>query len=392
MQDKGESALFERALEKLRGYVEAEQFKGYDPYDTLNSFIGFKHFGKLIPVLAIQFQKRNPINIRPLLGIKKEYNPKAIGLFLYSYCKLQQNFKDRDYSKQINFLFDFLKNNSSKGFSGYCWGYNFDWASSGKYIKAYSPNIVVTSFIARGIFAYYNLTKDPQAKEILLSIQNFILKDLPATETPDGICFSYTTLGKDCCYNASLLAAETLSAVYTLTGEQELLDKCKKAIDFVVARQFPDGHWNYSLDPETGRERAQIDFHQGYVIDCIKQIMQNTGLNDEKYQEAIGKGTEYYFKEQFFESGRSKWRLPKIYPVEIHNQSQGIITFCNSEKHRAFANLVGKWTIDNMQSEKGYFYYRKLKNYTNKIPYMRWSQAWMFTALTELTVSLKNPN
>jgi hypothetical protein len=393
MRDKSqEPELFEHALEKLRGYVEAEHFKGYDPYDTLNSFVGFKHFGKLIPVLAIQFQKRNPVNIRSLLGIKKEHNPKALGLFLYSYCKLQQHLTNKDYSGQINSLFDQLKNNYSKGFSGYCWGYNFDWASSGKYIKAYSPNIVVTSFIARGIFAYYTLTKDQRAKDILLSIRDFILKDLPVTETPDGICFSYTTLGKDCCYNASLLAAQTLSEVHTITGEPGLLDKCKKATDFVVARQFSDGRWNYSLDPDTGRERAQIDFHQGYVIDCIKAIMKNTGLNDEKYQDAVRKGTEYYFKEQFFSNGQSKWRLPKIYPVEIHNQSQGIITFCNSELHRDFAGAIAKWTLENMQSPKGYFYYRKLKNYTNKIPYMRWSQAWMFTALTELVVSLKTRN
>jgi len=52
---------FEIPFEKLRSYVESENFKGYDPYDTLNSPIKFKYFGKLIPVLALQFQKRNPI-------------------------------------------------------------------------------------------------------------------------------------------------------------------------------------------------------------------------------------------------------------------------------------------------------------------------------------------
>ena len=37
-----------------------EAFKGYDPYDTLNSSWPFGIIGKWGPVLAIQFQKRRP--------------------------------------------------------------------------------------------------------------------------------------------------------------------------------------------------------------------------------------------------------------------------------------------------------------------------------------------
>ncbi len=380
-------SLYSSSLEKLRYYIEQEGFKGYDPYDTLNSPIKFKYLGKFAAVLALQFQKRNPVNIRPLLGIKKEHNPKALGLFLYGYCKLHKQFPEKDYLKQINYLFAQLKNNYSQGFSGYCWGYNFDWASSGKYIKKYSPNIVVTVFVAKGLFEYYLLTKDEEALTILKSIGNFILKDLPRTETKEGVCFSYTTLGVDICYNASLLAAMVLAQLYHLTKEETYKDYALKAVDFIVSKQHTDGHWNYSMD-EQGKERVQIDFHQGYVIDCIADVMHYTGIRNEKYINAVQKGTDYYRKEQFFENGQAKWRLPKIYPIEIHNQSQGIITFCRIKTHLAFAETIAKWTIENMQDKKGFFYYRKLKNYTNKIPYMRWSQAWMFVALTELIIAI----
>jgi hypothetical protein len=383
---------FETSFEKLRSYIEKENFKGYDPYDTLNSSIKFKYFGKLIPVLALQFQKRNPINIRPLLGVKKAHNPKALGLFLYSYCKLQKSFPEKEYSEQIDFLFNTLKSCDSKGYSGYCWGYNFDWASSGKYIKAFSPNIVVTAFIAKGIFEYYQLTKNPEALHILESISLFILKDLPKTETEEGICISYTTLGIDNCYNASLLAAVVLSQLYSITKNEDLKRLAIKAVDFVIAKQHADGHWNYSID-DNGKERTQIDFHQGYVIDCIDDVMKYGSIENEKYNEAIRNGTEYYFKNQFFESGQSKWRLPKIYPVEIHNQTQGIITFVKMSKlnpeYSKFSETIAKWTIEEMQDKKGFFYYRKLKTYTNKISFMRWSQAWMFVALTELVTSIK---
>jgi len=383
---------FERSFEKLRTYVESENFKGYDPYDTLNSPIKFKFFGRLVPILALQFQKRNPFNIRPLLGIKKEFNPKALGLFLYAYSKLQQHYPEKDYSNQLNVLFSTLKTMDSKGFSGYCWGYNFDWASSGKYIKAFSPNIVVTAFVAKGIFEYYQLTKNPEALAIMESVSQFIIKDLPKTETNEGICISYTTLGIDNCYNASLLAVVVLAQLYSINKDETLKTMSMKAVDFVVAKQHADGHWNYSID-DNGKERVQIDFHQGYVIDCIADVMNYCSIKNEAYTEAIKKGTAYYFKEQFFESGQSKWRLPKIYPVEIHNQTQGIITFAKMNalhsSYLTFSQTIAQWTITNMQDKKGFFYYRKLKTHTNKIPFMRWGQAWMFVALTDLLIILK---
>ena len=34
--------------------------------------------------------------------------------------------------------------------------------------------------------------------------------------------------------------------------------------------------------------------------------------------------------------------------------------------------------------QKEYFYFRKFKHYTIKTPFMRWSQAWMFVALSNL--------
>ena len=45
------------------------------------------------------------------------------------------------------------------------------------------------------------------------------------------------------------------------------------------------------------------------------------------------------------------------------------------------SNLLN-WAHTQMQDRKGYFYYQKSRLLTNKIPYMRWVQAWMYLALT----------
>lgn len=385
--------VWQPSITKLRKYIESENFKGYDPYDTLNSKFPFKLFGKWSPVLAIQFQKRNPVNIRSLLGIKKEINPKAFGLFLSAYSVLYKFNPKREYLEKAEFFFKWLRENYSKGYSGVCWGYNFPWASPGKFLKPFVPSAVVTGFVCKGIFEYYKITKDPEAIELLRSASDFILKDLPVTEDDSGLCFSYTPVKKDICFNASLLAIEILARTYYFTKERSLLENIKKGINFVISKQKDDGRWNYSIDPKTGKEREQVDFHQGYVLESLDEIRRLADLKIDEIDRAIIKGAEFYRREQFFDDGRSKWRIPKEWPVDIHNQAQGIITFTklsylNSE-YLLFAKKIAEWTIDNMQDKSGYFYFRKGRFMTNKISYMRWSNAWMLLALTELLIKLK---
>lgn len=381
--------IISQSLKNLGDYIESENFKGYDPYDTLNSWVPFHWLGKWGPILAIQLQKRNPINIRPFLGIKKDYNPKAMGLFLQAYSILYAKTNKREYLDKAEIFFEWLKENYSKGYSGYCWGYNFPWATQNKYVEPFTPSSVVTGFVCKGIYEYYRITDNKKAKEILISSTEFILNDLPVTKDNNGICFSYTPIEKDLCFNSSLLAAEILAKAYVVDPNLALKRKAISAVEWVVSHQKDDGRWNYSVDPKTGKEREQIDFHQGYVLECIFDIQNALGIPQEKWEKSLIRGMRFYKEEQFFPDGSSYWRWPRRYPVEIHNQAQGIITFTKVCRHYSsaedFAATIAKWTIDNMQAEDGHFYYRNFKAHKHTVSYMRWSNAWMFLALATLS-------
>ena len=43
-----------------------------------------------------------------------------------------------------------------------------------------------------------------------------------------------------------------------------------------------------------------------------------------------------------------------------------------------------------MQSQEGFFFHQKWAMASNKIPYLRWSQAWMLYALVTLKEKQKN--
>jgi len=380
--------MIQKSFNKLQTYIRKENHIGYDPYDTLNSWKPFHWFGKWGPILAIQIQKRNPVNVRPLIGIKKDINPKAYGLFLQAYSLLYQHTQKQEYLNQAEHFFNWLKDNHSKGHCGKGWGYNFPWASSEKYLKKHVPSAVVTGFVAKGLYEYYQITKNEEVFELLKEAGNFVLTELPVTSFDEGVCFSYTPVATDLCYNASLLAAETLARVHAVEPDKELKDIATEAVNWVVSRQKEDGRWNYSVDLKTSIEREQIDFHQGYVLESIYEIKRLLNVSKPEWEKAIEKGLEFYQKNQFYPDGRSLWRLPRVYPVEIHNQSQGIITFSKLSEYNidyaAFANTIANWTISNMQGKDGHFYYQNHKYYKNKISYMRWNLAWMFLALTTL--------
>ena len=104
------SHLINKSLISLKSYCEKEQFKGWDPYDGLNSkvfrAIPFLKRSALCRLAVIQGFKRSPVNLRPLALVPKEYNAKGIGLFLQGYCNLYRAIsKDASLAKQLDSFF-----------------------------------------------------------------------------------------------------------------------------------------------------------------------------------------------------------------------------------------------------------------------------------------------
>ena len=70
--------------------------------------------------------RRFPVNLRPLLLVSKEHNPKGLGLFLGGYARLYKLDQGQGYLEKIRHLIHLLSSLRSEGYSGNCWGYNFD--------------------------------------------------------------------------------------------------------------------------------------------------------------------------------------------------------------------------------------------------------------------------
>ena len=371
---------------KLMNYCEKESFKGYDPFDGLNStlfrLLPFTKRSSLIKLIWIQFFKRSPLNFRRILGIQKEYNPKGLGLFLSGYCNLYQINPSKKVLDQINFLIKEINHCKSKGYSGDCWGYNFDWQAKAFFQKEGTPSVVVTSFVGCALIDAYEITKDNNLLETVRSACSFILSDLNRTYDKEGdYSFSYSPADHTQVFNASLLGVRLLCRTYFHTREPHLIKESRKAVSFACKHQQESGAWAYSTLPF----HHWIDnFHTGYNLECIYTYQFVSG--DKTFQHNLEKGTDYYLNTFFEDSGLPKYYNNNRYPVDMHTTAQLIVTLSKlnlMDENKELADKVLAWSFDNMFNKKeGYFYYTKEKYFMIKIPYMRWTQAWMFLGLT----------
>jgi len=390
----------------LKEYCEKEDFKGWDPYDGLNSklfnSIPFLKNSAICRLIMIQGFKRNPINLRRLAFIPKEYNAKGIGLFLSGYCNLFEAVKTNPQLGQyigslesiedkIHYLAGILLRLQSKGnYHGACWGYNFDWQARRLFLfPKNTPTIVATTFCATALLSAYEITKDEIYLKTALSSAEFVKTDLNRTPFNGGIILSYSPLkGNDTVFNASLLGSKLLSSCYKYTQDEESRMLAYKSAFACCSAQKDDGSWVYGMLPI----QSWVDsFHTGYNLDGLISYQTITG--DESFRNNIVKGLNYYIKNFFEPNGIPKYYNNKTYPIDIHCPGQLFVTLSNLgllSKYKPLAEKVLDWTINNMQDKKGYFYYQLKPDISSKIPYMRWSNAFMFNALSCYLKNLPN--
>ena len=155
-------------------------------------------------------------------------------------------------------------------------------------------------------------------------------------------------------------------------------------MEYSCSRQLTDGAWYCG---EASNLHWIDNFHTEHNLDSLKCYMDNTG--DDTYSQNLRRGFDY-FKNIFFEpSGRPKYYHNRVYPVDSQFASQAIETLSNfseyNESALPLAIKVSDWTIDNMQDEGGYFYYRQYPwGIKATTPMLHWAQATMYRALTNL--------
>ncbi len=379
------------SLHAVQAWVEARNYKGYDPGDGLTSFLRPLTFGNLFAERILQQAVwKAPVNLRPLVGVVPLDSTKGRGFMAAGYLRLAAAVDDPSLRSKAVACLDWLHHHREPGQIGHCWGNHFDFTTRSGRMVAHTPTIVWTSLIGHAFVDAFEQLGDEHYIEIAESICRWILA-LPREKTPRGTCLSYTGVFQNSVHNSNLLGAGMLARTWKHRPHNEYRNVAREAVLYSCARQRDDGSWWYGEEP---KYHWVDNFHTGYNLDSLKFYTESTG--DETFRPHLERGY-HFFKDVFFdESGRPRYYHDRTYPIDIQCAAQAIDTFClfsdEDPSALAMAQLVANWTITNMQDSDGHFYYRRYPYLTAKTPYFHWGQSTMFRALSHLLLLLSKPS
>lgn len=379
----------EAAYTRLYSWCRKQDFAGYDPFDGLNSRL-FQvtplRTSRTARLLWTQFFKRSPINFRSLVQIARERNAKGVALFALAALARFRTVSTKEAELEALELLDDLLAMSLKGFKGAAWGYNFDWQGRAFYAPRGTPTIVPTAFAVRALVEASDCLDNPEYLQFARTACDFILNDLNRSEeTADEVCFSYSPLDRTRVFNASLLAGEVLATVGERVGDPGLYEWGMRAARYVIRRQRNDGSWAYGGDDYQG---WADNFHTAFILTSLSRIIDSCASGRDELEPALRRGYEFWSERFFLTDGWPKYFPDRLYPADSHSAGAALIALVELRGKipgvLLTAEKIAEWTIRNLQSSDGYFFYQRKRLYRNRIPYMRWSQAWMAYGLAEL--------
>jgi hypothetical protein len=377
-------------LFRLFSWAEKEDYKGYDTFDGLNS----KYLrpltlnNKFLRIALQQGVRRFPVNLRPLLGVKKNHSTKAMGFFGKAFVRLYRAIGDPTWSEKAKFALQWLIENESPGYSGACWGNHFDYQSRSSYSIKGEPSVVWTSLIGHAFLDAYELFNDESYLKVAQSACEHIVRDLGSYQDEDSACIGYFPTSTHRVHNANTLGGSLLARTYSYVGVDAFFERARSAIKYTAKYQRSDGSWYYG---EESNLHWVDNFHTAYVLDSFKYYVES--VDDQEIESQMMFGYQYWKNTFFEDDGTPNYYNHKTMPLDIQCCSQAIDTLvffsdrdCDA---LALACKIARWTVEHMQDRSGYFYYRRYSRYiVNKTPTLHWGQATMLSALAGLYESL----
>ena len=113
--------MVQKSVGAVTGWVEAHDFRAYDPGDGNLSFLRHFTFNShtLRQVLTASVL-RTPFEIRPLLGIKPHRSTKGMGYMGWGYVKMYGATREASHRARAEHCFEWLIRNRAPGYEQHC--------------------------------------------------------------------------------------------------------------------------------------------------------------------------------------------------------------------------------------------------------------------------------
>ena len=349
------------AVTRIRLWGEARDWRGYDPYDGLNSPVA-----RLLPTrtgrrLLTQAVKLSPLNLRPLLGIAPDWNPKAIALVASAYARLGE----REHAAR--WLDHLLQNRATADDSAPAWGYNFPVETRFFAYPRNAPNTIATSFAAQALLDGWELLGEERWGDAAHATARW-LESWMLSQHAGRAFFRYVPGEDEVIHNANVLACAVLARAARVLGDAPLLEPAREALATTLRAQRKDGSWPYAEGPEAWAD----NFHTGYVLESLVPFPEARAQ--------LELGLRYWERAFFLPDGTPKYFPDRLYPVDAHCYAQAVETWLAVGRFEA-AERSAHVLIEHMLDPAGYVHFQRRRFWTSRVPLVRWSTAPAFRAL-----------
>lgn len=394
-------AVVEKGVEKFHQWLQKVGYASYDPYDLWGTQYGLKS--------RALYYRKNPIGlalIAPLIAIdiaapsvrtifvEKDRFATADAQLILALLNLYRYSDDRSYLEEARKIGEEMLGYSIQGYSGYCWGYPFDWQNQRGLWGKNTPFITCTPYCFEAYLGLHELTGEERYFEISRSIARFVHDDLKEIQTgPDAAAGSYSPMDQSQVVNAGAYRAMVLFEAAELFAEPKYKESAWRNLNYILQAQRDDGSWLYATD---GHGNFIDHFHTCFVLKNLLKL--NRHLQDSRVNDAIRRGWEYYHKELFDASETPKTYAiqprTQIVKLEMYNMAEAITlgSMLRGQIPEAFelAKRLANRVCQQYQLPQGYFVTRVfMGGIRHKFPFLRWPQAQLFYALTNLLLSSK---
>jgi hypothetical protein len=304
-------------IKLIENYLLSNDLSTYDPYDIWKTNIGVKikrlyyknKYIGLLPAGIITIYDIYLNNNRRKNYSKQEY-PISRAQAAITLLNLYEQHKNLEYLEYAKKHIDWLLDNASTGYSGHCWGMNFDWVytATETYDKN-TPFSTHTPYPLEALVQYYNITKDESVLEAIKSVFLFLEHDIQIMkETEEMLILSYGAQKDRIVTNANSYSMYMYALLINFLPEKKeyIEKKIKKLYNFILSVQQYNGSWLYAPYDDS----TFIDcFHSAIVVKNLIKTGELTYLED---VDAISSKGYQYIIESFM---NHQYKLCKRFSV-----------------------------------------------------------------------------
>ena len=405
------------AAVQFTAWLERNGYASYDPYDIWGTRYGLwarrlyyaKHqLGLLLTAPLLIMEVICP-QLRALF-IDKQRHPAAEAQLVLAFLNMHESIRKIEVRESYLMPVDLKANpcwlskaeelakellkNSIQNYSGYCWGYPFDWQSVNGLIAKDTPHIIATPYCYEAFIRLFEASGRVHYLEVARSASRFVFRDLNDTPTSkNAAAGSYTPFDSGKVVNANSYRAFVLFDAMHRFKCDEYSEIAWKNLNFILESQRNDGSWLYAVDNPS---EAFIDhFHTCFVLKNLYKL--NLNLKNEAVTQAIQSGYRYY-REALFDNDDN----PKMFAIaprteivrlEMYNFAEAIslatllgaqMPEANSLAHKLAYRLLRQYRLKD-----GHFLTRIYRGgVRHTVPFLRWPQAQLFYAVTNLLASM----